>query len=107
MKIVINNTKFDFNIGCRILKLKHEECPFEQLEDIWNDIIPYTFKEIATEITNMEQRRVAIDCLGLNRLRDEINPTLISEQNINKKTTWVNEHGQLVDKEFILSLIHI
>ena len=100
MKIVINNTKFDFNIGCRILKLKHEECPFEQLEDIWNDIIPYTFKEIATEIQNLEQRRIAIGCLGLDRMRDEINPKLVDEVTFDKQTIWVNEKGELENVKF-------
>ena len=100
MKIVINNQQFDFNIGCRLLKLKHTDCPFEQLEDMWDDIIPYTFKEIATEIQNLEQRRIAIGCLGLDRMRDEINPKLVDKITFDKKTIWINEKGELENVEF-------
>ena len=49
MKIVINNVAFDYNIGCRLLKSKYKNEPFGNLGDIWEDIVPITFKEIATE----------------------------------------------------------
>ena len=51
MQIVIDNTNFTYDIGCRVLKLKYETAPFSSLEDIWEDIVPITFKEIATEIS--------------------------------------------------------
>jgi hypothetical protein len=47
--------------------LKHETCPYPQLEEIWNDIVPLSFKEIA-KFENLEQRRIGIVCLGLDRL---------------------------------------
>ena len=56
MQIIINNMKFDYDLGCRLLKLKHQTCPFEQLADIWDDIVPLSFKEIA-QLPNLEQRR--------------------------------------------------
>jgi len=59
MKIIIENTEFDFNTGCRLLKLKYDACPFPKLEDIWDDIQPMTFGEIAM-IENLEQRRVGV-----------------------------------------------
>ena len=96
MKIVINNTTFDYNIGCRLLKTKNGDVPFKGLEDIWNDIEPITFKEIAKEINNIEQRRVAISCLGINNLITEVNPKLIDKKTIKKQTTWVNENGELI-----------
>ena len=38
MKIIIENTRFDYNIGCRLLKTKYRNTPFNGLEDIWEDI---------------------------------------------------------------------
>lgn len=100
MKIVIDNVVFDYNIGCRILKLKYETSPFPDLEDIWDDIVPMTFVDIAIELTNIEQRRVGINHLGLERLKDEVNPTLVSSQSLEKETMWVNSEGELVVKNY-------
>lgn len=100
MKIIIENVQFPYNEGCRLLKLKHNtECPFEQLEDIWNDIEPLTFKEIA-QFENLEQRRVGIVCLGLDKLVKEVKPTLLNSKTLSKTTTWVNEGGEIVTKKF-------
>jgi hypothetical protein len=99
MKIVVNNTEFDFDIGCRILKLKYDECPMEQLEEFWDKIEPLTFKEIA-KIPNLEERRVAIFCLGLEKLTKEVNPTLISKETISKTTQWVDKKGETINHEF-------
>jgi hypothetical protein len=99
MKIVIENQSFDYDNGCRLLKLKNDVCPFKELEDIWDDIKPLTFKEIA-EMPNLEQRRVAMVCLGLERLVKEINPTLLNKKTLKKTTTWVNDKGELVTKKF-------
>lgn len=100
MKIIINNIDFDYNTGCRLLKTKNTTCPFKDLEDIWEDIEPMTFKEIAKSITNLEQRRVAISCLGIDNLVKEISPKLIDKKTIKKKTTWVDESGNLINKNF-------
>lgn len=99
MKIIIENTKFPYDLGCRLLKLKHETCPFPELEDIWNDIVPLTFKEIA-KLENLEQRRVGIVCLGLERLISEVNPTLLNKKTVDKKTTWINKDGVVETKNF-------
>ena len=100
MKIVIDNVEFEYNLGCRVLKLKYENSPFSDLEDIWNDIVPMTFQDIAIEFTNIEQRRVAINHLGLDRLKDEINPTLLSSETLEKETMWVNSDGELVVRHY-------
>jgi len=99
MKIIIENTPFPYDLGCRLLKLKNDTCPFPQLEDIWEEIVPLTFKEIA-KLENLEHRRVGILCLGLERLINEVNPKLINKKTLKKSTTWVNEKGELVQKEF-------
>lgn len=99
MKIIINNTRFPYDLGCRLLKLKHKDCPMPQLEDIWDEIEPLTFKEIA-QLENLEQRRVGVFCLGLERLTQEVKPTLIDSKTLKKSTLWVNENGELVEHKF-------
>ena len=102
-KIIINNTKFDFNIGCRLLKLKYAECPTmleDTIGDFWNEIVPMTFQEIAKDIRNLEERRVAIDCLGIERLYEQVNPKLVGKETIKKTTTWVNAEGNLETIKF-------
>lgn len=99
MQVVVNNTKFSFDIGCRLLKLKHDTAPFEEMEGIWDDVVPLTFKEIA-QFTNIEERRVGILCLGLDRLIAEVNPELVNTKTLKKETNWVNQKGELVNKQF-------
>lgn len=99
MKIVIENTTFPFDLGCRILKLRHEQSPYEQLDDMWNSIVPLSFKEIA-ELENLEHRRIAILCLGLERLVKDINPKLLNRETIKKQTQYINKEGKLVKEQF-------
>jgi len=99
MHIIINNQKFTFDMGCRLLKLKHKDCPMEQLEDFWNDIVPMSFKEIA-KLPNLEQRRVGVLCLGLEKLASEVQPKLLSKKTLKKSTTWVDENGNLITTKF-------
>ena len=102
MKIVIENVKFDFDMGCKLLKLKYDECPSNMnglVSEIWDDIIPATFKEIA-ELDNLEARRVGILCLGLERLVKDVNPILVDKKTLKKTTTWVTENGNIETKKF-------
>jgi hypothetical protein len=100
MKLIIENLQFPYDLGCRLLKLKYnEECPFEELQDIWSEVQPLTFKDIA-KFENLEQRRVGMVCLGLERMVKEVKPKLISKETLKKQTTWVNENGELVTKKF-------
>lgn len=98
-KIIIDTRKFDFNIGCRILKLKYNDCPFPELEGIWDDIEPLTFQEIS-QMDNIEDRRIGIKCLGIDRLVKEIKPKLVDRSIIKKETTWVDKDGELISKKF-------
>lgn len=99
MEIVINNLPIEFNLACRILKTKGGDCPFDELQDFWGEVVPLNFKEIA-QIPNLEQRRIALLFLGLERLIAEVNPELLSSKTIAKKTTWVTESGELVEHKF-------
>lgn len=99
-KIVISNVEFPYNLGCKVLKLKYkDECPMQQLEDIWEDIIPATFQDVAL-LPNLEQRRIGIVHLGIDKIVSEVNPKLLSSKTIKKQTTWINEQGELVTHKF-------
>lgn len=95
MKVVIDNQSFPYDIGLRLIKLKRKECPFEEIKDVWNDIVPMTFAEIAQDITNLEQRRVAINCLGIERIYKEVGPELVNKETISKTSTWINSKGDM------------
>jgi hypothetical protein len=101
MTIILENIKFDFDNGCKLLKLKHKECPFPNtyIAEIWNDIIPATFSEIA-KYKNVEERRVGILCLGLERLVKEVKPKLVDKQTLKKTTSWINSKGELETLKF-------
>jgi len=99
MKIIIENTEFPFDLGCRLLKLKHEICPFKELESEWDKTKPLTFNDIA-RMENLEQRRVGILCLGIERLVKEVKPKLIDKQTIKKTTSFVDKEGKIVEKKF-------
>ena len=101
MKIIISNQKFDYNLGVRLLRSKYRECPeWIDLKDIWDDIEPMTFKEVAKLFTNVEERRVAIGCIGITAIANEINPVLVKSQTLKKQTTWVQPDGELITKKF-------
>jgi len=104
MKIVLENIKFDFDRGCKLLKLKHKDCPTNfadtYIAEIWNDIVPATFSEIA-KYENMEERRVGVLCLGLDRLVKEVKPKLVDTQTLNKTTSWINGKGEFETKSYI------
>lgn len=99
MKIIIENTQFSYDTGCRLLKLKHNACPFKGLEEIWDKIVPMSFMEIAA-LENLEHRRVGVLCLGLERLAKEVKPKLINRKVLKKTTTWLDKDGTVVTKKF-------
>ena len=92
MKIIIDNVPFDFDLACKVLKLKGGNSPFEELNSFWNEIVPIDFAEISL-LPNLEQRRIAIKYLGIDDIVSQVNPQLISEETISKETTWINEAG--------------
>lgn len=99
-KIVIDQRAFNFNDGCRLLKMRYKECPFEEIADFWDDILPMTFQEIARTFSNVEERRIAISCLGIDNLVKEVNPILVDSSTIEKTTTWVGEDGTMTEVKF-------
>lgn len=99
MKIIVSNVEFPFDTGCRILKMKHRECPMQEIEDFWDDIKPMSFKEIA-KLSNLEQRRIGILHLGIDKIVSEVKPKLLSEKTLKKTTTWIDEKGKLVQHKF-------
>jgi hypothetical protein len=100
-KLVLDNVTFDFDLGCKIARLKYDECPeqFKSLDSFWNDIVPANFSDIA-QLPNLEQRRIGIRAMGLDRLIKEVNPKLLNSTTLKKSTTWVNENGEIETFEY-------
>jgi hypothetical protein len=101
-KLVLNNVAFDYDLGCKVARLKYGDvCPevLSPLADFWNDIVPATFSDIA-QLPNLEQRRIGIGALGIDRLISEVNPTLIDRKTLDKSTTWINGEGVLETIEY-------
>jgi len=98
MKIIIDNRSFEYKEGIKVLKLKYKECPFKELNDIWNDIKPMTFREIL-EMKNIECRRIAFFYLGNEKFLKETQPELVKKQTIKKSTTFC-ENGKFVEHIF-------
>lgn len=100
-KLVLDNVSFDFDLGCKIARLKYKDCPenFNPIRDIWEDIVPATFADIA-RLPNLEQRRIGIRSLGLERLIKEVKPTLLNSTTLKKSNMWVNENGVLENFDF-------
>lgn len=99
MEIIIRNVPFEFDLGCRVLKMLHDTPPFEELEDFWEDIKPLTFRDIA-QINNLEQRRLALLGFGMENLINSVKPTLINETTLKKTTTWIDSNGKKVKHNF-------
>ena len=98
-QIYIDNQAFDFDIGVKLAKLKYDTCPFDEVADIWNDIVPFEFKDIK-QLTSIEQRRIAISILGIERVVKQVDPKLIDTRTIKKSTTWINREGKLETVDF-------
>jgi len=100
-KLVLDNVTFDFDLGCKVARLKYDECPeqFKSLDSFWNDIVPANFSDIA-QLPNLEQRRIGIRALGLDRLIKEVKPKLLNSTTLKKSTTWVNENGKIETFEY-------
>jgi hypothetical protein len=79
------------------LKLKHETPPFEEVKDIWDSIKPLSFVDIA-KLKNLEERRIGILYLGLDRIVKEVNPTLISKRTLEKTTNFFDKDGNHITK---------
>lgn len=99
MDLIIKNQKFNLEMGVKILKLNNTECPYPELSEMWGNYEHITFKEIAA-ISNVEHRRVALDEYGLERLEQDVNPTLVSKETVRKKTRWINSKGNVEVLEY-------
>lgn len=102
MKIIIGNYKFPFDIGCKMLKtkyLKYDKCPIKDdaLQELWNNIPEITFEEIS-KFTNVEERRIAFVCYGIERLIKQVKPKLIDRKIIQKENSYIDGEGNLIKK---------
>lgn len=67
--------------------------------DMWNDIKPVTVEEALQE-QNIEKRRVYFNCIGVEQLFKELEPTLVDRQEVTKKRTRWDDNNDAVEYEF-------
>lgn len=101
MKLRIDQVLFeDFDLGCKILKLKYkDECPLNVLKESWDSIVVPKFSEIAL-LRNLEQRRIGIKYLGIEGILKEVKPKLIDKSTISKSREYIDEKGKIVVKSY-------
>jgi hypothetical protein len=100
MKVIIDAREFPSELGLRILKAKHGDCTFKSLEDVWHSIPPLTFASIIDGLDDPDRRRIAFKHLGLQGMIEEVSPTLVSRETLQKSTTWVDADGTLTRHNF-------
>lgn len=69
------------------------------VQECWNDIQPVTVEK-ALGIGNTEERRIYFDCIGVETLMKELNPTLRDRQVIKKKRTKWDDNNDPLEYEF-------
>lgn len=95
---ILNNAQYDNDIGLKLAKLKYKDiCPFPELESIWNNIEPATFKDIAL-IENIEYRRIGFSILGTENFINDLNLEFIDKQTIKRKNRWLFSDGPVEAK---------
>lgn len=95
MKVIIENKLFPLHAGVRLLKTIHSECTFPELAEIWDRIEPLSFAEIHHHFKDIDQKRIAFRCLGLERFISDVKPQLVSKETVEKTTIWVEPDGSL------------
>ncbi len=100
LRVVISGFSFPGETGLRILKLRNETCPFPAWQEAWEVLASLTFREITERIKDIERRRIAISFLGMERMMAQVESKKISEETIEKLTTWVDTHGQLKEHRY-------
>lgn len=94
MKIVLNNYKFEYDLALKMLKTRYKTfnlCPISDgnIKEVWDDIHPLTFKEIAS-LKNIEERRIGFLYYGIENMIKEVSPKLINKEVIKKTNKWLN-----------------
>jgi hypothetical protein len=105
---------YDLSTALRLWKAKYNEFKdFEKdvilheslkdfsdfVEEMWDSIKPITVKD-ALALQNAEDRRIYFDCIGVNRLFKELNPTIRDKQTIKKKRTRWDDKNDPYTYEF-------
>lgn len=74
--------------------------PFRDfVHEIWEDIEPVTIQE-ALSRDNTEERRTYFDCIGVQKLFEQLQPTLRDKQIIKKKRTRWDDSNSQYEYEF-------
>ena len=98
-QIVIDNSFFPFNEGCKLLKRKYKICPEDiGIEDFWDEIQPITINDIL-QMDNIENRRICFKYIPQEEFLNTLEPELISSVTLDKVTNWVELDVQIKYKD--------
>lgn len=104
-KIMVDNSRFEFDLGIKILRAKYKTYDafkesayiskeaLAQVKTSWETVGDVTVME-ALSIGNLEARRICFRYIGVQTIFKELNPELADKQTI-KKATKVNKEGKL------------
>jgi hypothetical protein len=99
-QVQINNVIFPFDIGVKVLKHKNKDSKeFTNIEDIWDEVERLTIQD-ALSLRNIEQRRIAINVLGIEEVVNQLHGELVDRETITKTNMYINPQGELVNTEY-------
>ena len=100
--VVIDSQTFNPEIGAKICKLKYKDSPDKFIEIFgfdYNTIEDISASEILS-LDNVEQRRIGLKYFTVERFFAEYKFDLIDTKTLDKKTTWVDDNGNLIEKSY-------
>lgn len=98
MKITIDGSVFDYEIGSRILKTKYGHKPFKGLEEVWDKITPLTLQDICLYPMKPDLRRKSVIFLGPGFIDNSDHLRRLHSEFVDKHQTHLNEDGRPVIK---------
>lgn len=115
LKYVVGGREgFDMNTAFRLWKTKYDDFKDFQREvtnhpalkdlenyvhEIWNEILPFTVQD-AFKVSNLEERRIYFDCIGVNKLFAQLQPELKDKKTIKKKRQRWDDKNDKYEYEF-------
>lgn len=106
MELVIDNVRFELNsLSLGVLKLKHTICPeyLLSVKDKFDEATPITVKEAISQLSNLEQRRVALKLFSVDQIVRDIKSKEVSRTTLSKKYLWEDDSkGSHYEDTYIL-----
>jgi hypothetical protein len=93
--VIIEGQTFPLKLGLRLLKSRYRVCPDPEFRALWPFIAPMTFQEINDTFKDINLKRIAFNCLGIEEMIRAVNPVFVSSASLSKSTTWIQPDGRM------------